>query len=82
MLSWRIMSVDLPNKFYTLAWIGWVMYFLVIEGLAILDKDPGETFSAHVVWVKNAVGSFAWFMIGATCLWLFYHFLFERGRFT
>lgn len=76
------MSVNLPTKFYTVAWIIWVAYFFVIETLSFLDKDPGESFSAHVVWVREAVGSFAWFMIAGVLCWLLYHFLVEKKVFT
>ena len=76
------MNIDLPRSFYTWGWAGWILYFVVLEGLAVLDDDPGETLSAHVVWVRNNIGSFAWFMIAGVLLWLLYHFLVERRVFT
>ena len=33
---------------YTVAWIMWIVMFLVIEGKAIIDKDRGDTLSEHV----------------------------------
>jgi hypothetical protein len=38
---------------YTVAWIVWGAVFLLIEGAALLDKDPGDTLSEHVWrWLK------------------------------
>lgn len=76
------MNIDLPQSFYTWGWAGWFLYFAILETLAVLDDDPGETLSAHVVWVRQNVGSFAVFIIAAVCLWLLYHFIFERKVFT
>lgn len=32
---------------FTLAWAFWVLFFLVVEGIAIFRKAPGDTFSEH-----------------------------------
>lgn len=32
---------------YTVAWIVWVLFFFVVEGLALFSKKPGGTFSEH-----------------------------------
>lgn len=32
---------------YTLAWAGWALYFLVVEGLALRNDVPGDTLSEH-----------------------------------
>jgi hypothetical protein len=35
--------------YWTWLWLGWLAYFAVVEGLAILlGKDRGATFSEHV----------------------------------
>ncbi len=39
---------------YTIAWIGWIIMFLAIEGIALVDKDHGNTLSEHV-WKWFAV---------------------------
>lgn len=33
---------------YTIAWIAWIVAFLVIEGTGIVRKDPGATLTEHV----------------------------------
>lgn len=33
---------------YTWGWMIWIGLFLVLESVAIVDKDPGDTFSEHV----------------------------------
>lgn len=32
---------------YTAAWVVWIVLFLCFEGMAILDQDPGDTFTEH-----------------------------------
>lgn len=32
---------------YTVAWIVWVLFFFLVEGLALFSKTPGATFSEH-----------------------------------
>lgn len=64
---------------YTWAWIVWIAWFLVWEGMALLDKDRGDTFSEHVWLVLRVGGSFLWFILAGFLAWLIYHFLWE-GR--
>ncbi|MDX6740754.1 hypothetical protein [Actinocorallia sp. A-T 12471] len=33
---------------FTLAWIGWIAAFVVIEGVALARRAPGDTLSEHV----------------------------------
>lgn len=33
---------------YTVAWVGWLVMFGVIEGAALLDKRKNDTLSEHV----------------------------------
>lgn len=33
---------------YTWAWIFWLAFFVVVEGVALVDKDRGDSFSEHV----------------------------------
>jgi hypothetical protein len=38
---------------YTIAWILWGLIFLAIEGIALADKDEGDTLSEHIWrWFK------------------------------
>ena len=38
---------------YTAAWIVWIGLFVFLEGLALKDKDPGDTFTEHFrKWLK------------------------------
>jgi hypothetical protein len=32
---------------WTWAWIGWGVYFLIVEGLALFNSTPGDTLSEH-----------------------------------
>lgn len=74
---YRMSFISLPTRFYTWAWIIWVLWFLVIEALALIDKDRKDTFSEHVWTVRDHGGSLFWFMLAGFLLWLAYHFLFE-----
>lgn len=42
------MRIDLPRRFYVASWVAWVVMFVVVEGLALLDRDNGETLTAQV----------------------------------
>lgn len=33
---------------FSWAWVGWILAFLVIEGLALFNKDKGDTLSENV----------------------------------
>lgn len=33
---------------YTIAWLGWIAYFVVVEGMALFNSKPGDTLSEHV----------------------------------
>jgi hypothetical protein len=38
---------------YTAAWILWITLFLGVEGIALKDKDAGDTFTEHFrKWLK------------------------------
>lgn len=41
---------------FHIAWAGWLLYFLVFEGLALFNKTEGDTFSEHVwAWLRGRV---------------------------
>lgn len=44
------MRIDLSDRFYRKAWVAWVAAFVVLEGLALLDKSRGDTFSERWLW--------------------------------
>lgn len=73
---------------WTWAWIGWGVYFAVVEGMALFNSTPGDTLSEHVwSWLGYAatgVGPLrqpsGWtrlrrFMLLAFLAWLVVHFL-------
>ena len=33
---------------YTVLWLLWLAYFLVVEGVALFNSRPGDTLSEHV----------------------------------
>lgn len=37
----------MDNTGYTIGWIIWLGLFVALEGFALLDKDPGDTFTEH-----------------------------------
>jgi hypothetical protein len=70
---------------YTVAWIIWIALFLVIEGMALANKAPGDTLSEHVwKWFRTDVEPANrtlqdWLLRGILLgflLWLCLHFLF------
>jgi hypothetical protein len=40
--------VSEKRPWYTFAWIGWILAFVVIEAASLLDRRSGDTFSEHV----------------------------------
>jgi hypothetical protein len=69
---------------WTWLWLGWGLYFLVVEGMALFNAKPGDTLSEHV-WaflgysegVRYPTG---WtrlrrFLVLAFLAWLVVHFL-------
>jgi hypothetical protein len=40
---------------WTWAWIGWLVYFAVVEGAALYRSKPGDTLSEHA-WAWLGVG--------------------------
>lgn len=35
-------------------WLGWIIYFLIFEGIALFNKTTGDTFSEQVwAWLKG-----------------------------
>lgn len=65
-------------RLYTWLWIGWVAYFLALETWALLRPARGDTFSEHIWYLRDRLGSFFWFMLAGFLFWLVYHFLIEK----
>ena len=66
------------DKKYTPWWIAWLAMFGIIEAIALLDKDKGDTFTEH--WRKwmalQSKTKIAGRLITASILlWLAWHFL-------
>ena len=62
---------------FTIAWLGWILLFFFIEGMAIWAGSPRDTLSNHIRdWLRNRdtwVVVLAWlFMLGLTA-----HFLWD-----
>ena len=34
-------------SWYTLAWVVWIIFFLLVEGMALRSRRKGDTFSEH-----------------------------------
>lgn len=71
---------------YTIAWLSWLGVFVVIEGLALLNKHAGDTLSEHV-WRWFAITGhpsgwvrFRRFLLLSFMTWLTAHFV-TGGRF-
>jgi len=75
---------------WTIAWIGWGVYFAVVEGMALFNSTPGDTLSEHVwAWLGYTITGqgpldprqpSGWtrarrFMLLAFLAWLVVHFL-------
>ena len=63
---------------YTWAWVFWLAFFVVVEGVALIDKDRGDTLSEHVwKWfkVKDKPRQWTWRRIVLTAFlaWLLVH---------
>lgn len=65
---------------FAIAWIIWILWFLGWEFYAIFDGVPGGTFSDHVRLIIKLGGSLVAFLVVAFCLWLGWHFVFEKGN--
>lgn len=63
---------------YTIAWLAWGLMFAVIEGLALANRDDGDTLSEHVREWQSWGGSFVTASILALLGWLAYHFTLEK----
>lgn len=63
-----------------------LLFFLVVEGLALFRKGIGDTLS-ETVWHLRDTGQWLYWLIldvvaltGITMMWLLFHFRFQSGR--
>lgn len=66
---------------YTVAWIIWIIMFGAIEGMALIDKDRGDTLSEHIwTWFSVRDKGSGWRIrrgaLIAGLSWLVVHLLF------
>lgn len=71
------------SALFTLLWVLWIVAFLAIELIALLDRRLDDTLSEHVwSWCHvrdNRPQAYAWVLRGALALfmaWLSGHFVF------
>lgn len=68
------------NKKFRFLWYAWGISFVILECLAIIKSEPGDTLS-EIIWdYRNHAGSFGYASIAALLLWLLYHFLREGPK--
>ena len=65
--------MNLPQWFYTTAWVLILVQFCIVEWIALKDPDLGDTLSEHV-WNLTSFGV-TWFVFAGFMLWLTIHFL-------
>lgn len=76
------------QELFTWLWIGWIIAFVVIEGLALLwakrmdDKNPDTKYDggtlSELVWRFIKRYSLVTFLFAGFWLWLTLHFFTER----
>ena len=65
---------------WSLAWLAWLVLFLVMELTALFTGHPENTFSYQVWHLEGKGATFARWFVGAFFLWLFVHMVFEKFR--
>lgn len=71
---------------FTVAWILWLVGFVVIEGIAIANSKPGDTLSEHIwrwfsIRDKQPGYRVRRALLSSLLAWLLLHFL-SGGRFV
>lgn len=68
------------NDVYSYAWYAWGALFVVIEGLALKNKNPGDTLSEHIWNIFKVDKETPWVLtprkvaLGGFMAWLATHF--------
>lgn len=65
---------------FTVAWLLWLAMFLVVEGIALFNKEKGDTLSEHIwKWFSVKDKGKGWlarrFVLAAFLVWLLLHML-------
>jgi hypothetical protein len=69
---------------WTIAWLGWGLYFAIVEGMALMNSSTGDTLSEHFWAIMGFSGGTrqpsGWtrlrrFLLLAFLAWLVAHFL-------
>lgn len=63
---------------FSIAWAGWALAFVVIEGAALFSPAEGDTLSEHV-WTFLDGGPARYALVGGFLVWLTWHML-GKGR--
>ncbi|MEK9736188.1 MAG: hypothetical protein VW362_07035 [Candidatus Nanopelagicales bacterium] len=59
---------------FTVAWVLWISAFIVIEGVALIRKERGDTLSEQV-WFALKKAPVLWWVGAGFMLWVTGHFL-------
>lgn len=65
------------NRKFTLAWVAIFALIIAVEGIALVNRDDGDTLSEHVWAVLDLSPALA-LPLGAFFLWLFLHFVWRK----
>lgn len=66
--------MNLPAVVYQAGWFLWIVWFLALETLAILDDSAGDTLTERVrPWLH--AHPLLWFLAAGFFAWLAIHFL-------
>jgi hypothetical protein len=66
---------------FTWAWVLWILFFLVVEGIAVSNNIKGDTLSEHVWWLigtGSERSGWNWFFrvfLAGLIAWLIPHFM-------
>jgi len=73
---------DWPHRVYTIGWVIWVLWFMVLEAAAVVDRHKGDTFTEHVAWFMwhDRKPTLVFFLVAAVTVWLVWHFVFESVK--
>jgi len=75
---------DLPAWVYTAGWAFWVLWFAVLETLALLDPDKGDTLTEKIrffILYNDRPRPVVYWAFAGTLVWLVLHLLLKPGKF-
>jgi len=71
--------MNLPRWSYTALWLFWGALFGIIEAVALVDDDRGDTLSEHIIGLSE-VHPVLWAGLASFLLWLTWHLLAIRRK--